>query len=302
MAVSTISTYSILQSTLNDVSRVEAELQQQQIQLSSGNKSRDFAGLGDQVQQFLALDASIRKADQYINDNQVVEDRMNATGTALTGIIDTATVLQSLIAQRRTGVGNSAAFETQLRGVWNQLVGQLNTTVSNQFIFSGTQTSTPSVDGQAFPTLQVAGVPDIGYYRGNQQDVTARPQDNNNVTYNVRADDEGIQKLFAALAMARQGHTNGNDVDLQAAYTLVQEGLTGVINTQAKLNANKVLFASIDKQLLNTKLYWRGLQESIGNTDILSVSTQVAINQGLLQAAFQAFAKISSLRLSDFLR
>ena len=32
------------------------------------------------------------------------------------------------------------------------------------------------------------------------------------------------------------------------------------------------------------------------------IFTRLAIDQGILQAAFQAFAKISSLRLSDFLR
>lgn len=302
MAVSTVSTYSVLQSTINDVARVEAELQEQQMQLSSGQKARNFAGLGDQVQQYLSLDASIRRADQYLNDNQIIEDRIAATGTAISNIIDIGTVLQSLIAQRRTGVGNSAAFFTQLQGIWSQLVGQLNTTVSNQYIFSGTVTNVAAVDATNFPTLQQDGVPDAGYYRGNDQDMTARPQDNNTIVYNVRADESGFQKLFAALVMARQGDANDSDTDLQAAYTLVQEGLREVINVQARVNANKVLFTSVDTQLRNTKLYWQGLQESIGNTDILSVSTQVAINQGILQAAFQAFAKISSLRLSDYLK
>ena len=50
------------------------------------------------------------------------------------------------------------------------------------------------------------------------------------------------------------------------------------------------------------KLYFLGVKEEIGNADLVSVSTQVAINQGILQASFQAFAKINSLKLADFLR
>lgn len=302
MSVSTVSTYSVVQTTINDVSKVEADLQQQQMQLSSGQKSANFQGIAEQAQQYLSLDSSLRRADQYLNDNKVVEDRINATSTALSGIITTTTDLQNLISQRRTGVSNSASFATQLRGAWSQLVSQLNTTVSGQFIFSGTATNTPSVDAVNYPSLQVDGVPDDGYYKGSDQDIIGRPQDNSTVIYNVRANDPGIQKIMAALAMAKKGDASGNDDDLAAAYQLVQDGLKDVINTQATVNANKVFYSNVDQHLESTKLYWKGLQESIGNTDILSVSTQVAINQGILQAAFQAFAKISSLRLSDFLR
>ncbi len=78
--------------------------------------------------------------------------------------------------------------------------------------------------------------------------------------------------------------------------------LQGIIAAQATVNANKVQLTNIDTNLASSKLYWQGIQQGIGNTDVVSVSTQVAINQGILQAAFQAFAKISSLRLSDFLK
>lgn len=302
MTVATVSSYSVIQTTLNNVSKVEADLQNQQMQLSSGNKSNDFAGLGSEVQQYLSLDASIRKADQYLNDNKIVEDRINATSSALSGIIDTATTLQNMISQRRSGVSNAAAFQTQLQGLWSQVVSQLNTTSDNLYIFSGTATKTPAVNDADFPELQQNGVPDAGYYLGSQQDIVGRPQDNSTVVYNVRADNPGIQKIMAALAMARKGDANRDDVDLGTAYSLVQSGIQDVISAQASVNANKVLYTSIDQKLQNTKLYWKGLQESIGNTDILSVSTQVAVNQGILQAAFQSFAKISSLKLSDYLR
>jgi flagellar hook-associated protein 3 FlgL len=302
MTLSTVSTYAVFQSTLNDVSKTETELSKQQIQLSSGNKSQDFSGMADQTQQFLSLDNVLAKTNQYINDNQIVETRINTTSSVLDQVTTLTNTLQSLISQRRNGVSSNGAFAQQLDGLWQQLTSELNTQVGNQYLFSGTATNTQPVDTQNFPKLQVPGTPDSGYYLGNQQDMNATPQDNTTVTYNVRADAPGFQKLFAAIAMAKQGDANNSDTDLAAANDLVVASQKDIIATGAVVNANKVLYTTVDTHLQNTKLYWQGIQQSIGNTDVVSVSSALAVNQGILQAAFQAFAKITSLRLSDYLK
>ncbi len=180
-------------------------------------------------------------------------------------------------------------------------MGQLNTNVSGQYLFSGSATTTPPVKN-TFPTLQQSGQPDLGYYQGNQQDLTTRVDDNTVITYNVRADASGFQDLFAGLAMAQQGDQNNNTADLQQAETLVQQGIAGITSLQATVGTTAQQLTTSDTNLGNQKLYYQGLQESIGNTDVVSVSTQVAENQGILQAAFEAFAKITSLQLSNYLK
>ena len=302
MTIGNVSTYTILQTTLTNVTKVEGDLNTEQEQLSSGNKSADFTGLADQTQQFLSLDNILSKTNQYLSDNKVVETRLSATSTALTQIINSATSFQSLLSQRLSGVSNSAAFDTQIQGVWQQLSSQLNTSVNGSFIFSGTKTNTPPVNTATFPTLLSSGVPDTSYYHGSAQDMSARAQDNTVITYNVRADTPGFQNLIAGLVMARQGNANNSSDDLKKAENLVQSGLQSIIGTQATVGATSAQFSSIDTSLSNQKLYWQGIQQSIGSADIASVSTQVAINQGILQAAFQAFAKITSLRLADYLK
>jgi flagellin-like hook-associated protein FlgL len=102
--------------------------------------------------------------------------------------------------------------------------------------------------------------------------------------------------------MAQKGGENNTDADLQKAYDLVAQGLDGVISTQSVVNQNKVQIDTINTQHQSLKLYFKGVKDSIGNTDFVSVSTEVALNQGILQAAFQTFAKINSLRLSDYLK
>ena len=303
MAVGRVSTFAVHQTTLRDASKVQVNLADLQQQLSSGAKSQDFAGLGgSESEQFLLLENKIAKTDIYLNNNKIATTRINSTDNALSQIIETAANLKNLISQRRNAASNSAAFPETLRGSWQSLVSQLNTSLEGRFLFGGTRTDTAPVNAETFPTLEVDGVPDDGYYNGSAEDVMLRADDNTEFNYNVRADDMGIQQIFAGLAMAQQGHEAKSDEDLKKAYDLVEQGLNGVISTQSVVNQNKVAISDINNRHESFKLYFQGVKEEIGNADLVSVSTQVAINQGILQAAFQAFAKINSLKLSDFLR
>lgn len=303
MSVGHVSTYSIYQSTLQDASRVQQNLADLQSQLSSGSKSQNFAGLGgSEAEQFLQLENKISKSQNYVNENTIISTRLNSTDNVLGQVIEAATNLKSLISQRRTAGSSSASFAGAIEGEWQNLVTQLNSTLQGRYIFGGTRTDVPPVDPNNFPTLKEKGVPDDGFYQGSKQDLTARVNDSSEITYNVRADDAGIQKIFAGLAMAKIGDDGNSDLDLQKAYDLVDKGLTAVISTRSIVNQNTVQIDSINTQEKSFQLYFKGVKEDIGNADLVSVSTQVAINQGILQAAFQAFSKINALRLSDYLK
>jgi len=301
MALDKISSYSLHQSTLGDINKTMVTLAKQQMQISSGNVAQYFSEMPGNVQQYLSLDASIARSTQYLNDNTLIQTRIDATNTSLTSIIDNITNLKSLISSRLTGGTSTDGFQVQLQGVWQNLTGQLNNQVGGQYLFSGAKIDTPAVDTSSFPTTVIEGVPDTSYYRGSHQDITARPQDSTTLTYNIRADEPAFQKVFAALAMASTSDVEKDNAMLQEAYDLAESGLEGIISLQAKNNANKVTMITINQSHTSMKLYWQGVKETIGNTDIVAVSTQVAINEGILQASFQAFSKINSLRLSDYL-
>ncbi len=301
MAVDILGSLALFQTTLNNVAKVQNDLTQAQIQLSSNQKSQDFAGMASETQQYLALDAIVAKLGQYQNDNQIVLSRVNTTSSVLGQIIDSASELQSLILQRRSGTFDEASFAVQMDGLWQQIAGQLNTNIGGNYLFAGTKNNIPPVDTN-FPILAQVGVPDDRYYRGSTDDLTVRADDNVTLTYNVRADHAGFQKIIAAIATAKRGNDIGSDSYLADAVGLIEQGIREVISARATVDATKVSLLNISQNQQALQLYWKGLRESIGNTDIVAVSTQVAVNQGILQATFQAFAKISSLQLSNYLR
>ncbi|MEZ5691685.1 MAG: hypothetical protein R3D71_08485 [Rickettsiales bacterium] len=303
MSVGRISTLALHQSTLRDASKVQENLADLQQQLSSGLKSRDFAGLGgNNSEQFLLLENKIARTDSYLDNNKIVEARVNTTANILGQVIDTAANLKSLISQRRNAASNSAAFPDTLRGAWQSLVSQLNTSLEGRFLFGGTRTDAQPVKSDFFPTIGENGEINEDYYNGSQEDVVLRADDNTDIVYNVRANDEAIQQIFAGIALAQRGHDDKSDEELAEAFDLVEKGLDGVIAVQSIVNQNKVAISDINIRHESFKLYFQGVKEEIGNADLVAISTQVAINQGILQASFQAFSRINSLKLSDFLR
>jgi len=306
MTVNAISSYSLIQTTLDNVSSVESKLQDEQIQLSSGNAAQNFSQMSGQVQEYLNLDGVLAKNQQYQNNNAITSTFINQTSSALGNIVSTGNSIQGLITQQMTGVGESSAtFLQQLQGMYQQVASQLNSQVNGQYLFSGSAINTPAVNANVYPTLAQSGTPDKSYYLGNSQSLTAQPQDNTTVTYNVTGDAPAFQDIMAGLSMAKEAVSGNGPVDttmLQQAETFIQQGVQGAINLQATANANKVEYITIGTNLTNSQLYWQGIQQTIGNTDLVSVSTQVATNQGILQAAFEAFAKISSLTLSNYLK
>ena len=304
MAIGRLSSYNLHQALLRDTTRSQSDLANLQGQISSGIKSSTFSGLGTSIEQFADLDSRLSRSQSFIDGSKILEGRLNVADNAMNAMIETATDIKNLIALRRnSSVGESLAFDQQLVGKWQSLTSQVNITLEGRYIFSGTATDTPPVSSTDFPQLQEDGVPDKGYYQGSSGDITVRIEDNVTITYNSRADDPAFQKIFAGLAMAKKfGQVAGDNEGLQTAYDMIAQGVDGLISMRAVVNANKVAVTENFDRLTSQKLYWKGLKEEISNTDIVAVSTEVAVNQGILQAAYQAFARISSLKLSDFLR
>jgi flagellar hook-associated protein 3 FlgL len=183
----------------------------------------------------------------------------------------------------------------------NQISTLLNTDVAGRYIFSGTRTDVPPIIDKPLPAPLTLGVPDTTYYQGSNQDITTRISENSDMTYNVRADASGFQKIYAGVAHALDGHARNNDTVLQESFNLLRQGIDEVIATQTEVNANRITLEETNTHHLSLKLYFQSVTEDIANTDILAATTQSATDRAVLQASFQIFAKLNNLRLSDFL-
>lgn len=304
MVITRISTYNTHQITRDNASNVQNELLKLQKQISSGFKSDNFKGLFGEAEGFIALDNKIKRTDEFLKNNQILSARMQTMNTAVNQVIDAATSFQSVLLLRRNqSVGNSVGFAGQLQSTWQALAGQLNISLEGRYLFGGVRTDTPPVDTNNFPTINNANFePEDGYYLGAKESTSMRIQDDYDITQDIRADNAAFQKIFSALAIAKEGNDTNDDALLKEAYDMLAEGLSEMGEVQTTIGNTVVNMEQVSDRQTQLKLYWQGVKESLVNTDLVAASTEVAVNQGILQASFQAFARINSLQLSDFLR
>lgn len=304
MVITRMSTYSTHQITRDNAGNVQNELLKLQKQISSGFKSDNFKGLFGDAEAFISLENKIKRTDEFAKNNQILSARMQTMNTAMSQVIDVATTLKSVMLLRRNqSIGNSLGFAGQLQSTWQTLTGQLNISLEGRYLFGGIRTDTPPVDPNTFPVLQGEDyTPEAGYYRGATQSSTMRIQEDYDLEQTVRADNPAFQKIFSALAIAKKGNDTNDDALLTQAYDMLAEGLEELNDVQTTIGTTVGQMEQVSDRQSQLKLYWQGVKESLINTDLVSASTQVAVNQGILQASFQSFARINSLQLSDFLR
>lgn len=304
MAIITrISTYSTHQRSLYDFNTVQSRMVDTQGQISSGIKARDFKGLNGQVEQFTMLEASMRKTSAYINNNAENISRLETQRKAVSNSIDVIDQIENYITLRRNPANaENIAFPEQIKSMRVALAKELNTNFGGRFLFAGSRSDSPPVITEPIPESITPGVPDRVYYEGGDDNITIRPQENYTMEFDVRADDPGYQKIFAAISLALKGDASSEDDVIADAYDLLQEGKEEVIALQTRLDANIVDLKEINERHDANFLYLKGVTEDIGQTDIVKASTQLAMDQAVLTASFQAFSSVTGLRLVDFLR
>jgi flagellar hook-associated protein 3 FlgL len=297
-----ISTNALHTRTMSNFARVQEHLATLQNQISSGIKANTFEGLTGQVEQFVGLEAKVGKLKSYINNNIEVQSRMQSTRQAVANTIDITDSMKNLLMLRRNGaIQDNLAFSQQITSMRESFINQLNQNVNGRYLFGGTRSDHPPVS-ETIPALAENNVPDAGYYQGSTEDIFVRPQDNYEFAYNVRADAEGFQKVFAAISMGLDGDADNDDAKIAKALEMMNEGLNDINIEQTKLDANIVDIDQINERHNSAILYYKGVTEEIAKTDIVTASTEVTLDQTILSATFQTFARISSLNLADYLK
>lgn len=303
MAITRISSYNTYNHTMENAIGVQSRLFELQKQISSGVKTDKFQGLFGEVEAFTSLDDKMSRAEEFLKNNSILASRISLMDNALTNVTDVVTEMRNITVLRRNGTATeNMGFEGQLEQLWTTIAGELNANLQGRYLFGGIRTDQPPVSAD-FPTLiNNNNEPEASYYLGAAQNTSMRVQDNHDVDVNVRADNIAIQKIYAGFATALEGHNAEDDELISRAYDLMSEGLEEISLMRVEVGTIQVTLENTAEQLDKQSLYWRGIKDNMISTDLVAASSEVAINQGILQATFQAFAQINQLKLSDFLR
>jgi flagellar hook-associated protein 3 FlgL len=301
MTTSRVGSLSLVTDVMRDVSSSQSKLAELQNQISSGYKSKNFAGLNGSVEQFTQVESQIKRATQFNRNNQLNIAKLQTADVALGKITDIADKIKNAIISANGAVVGSSNLPQIVGDLLVAMGSELNASFNGAFIFGGTDTITQPVPSTNV-TNTVNGQADDNYYVGAKSDATLRIDDRTEQTFPARADHIAFQKIYAAAKQAIAAATTKDSSQLQAAQQLIQSGQKDLTTLRSTVGTTVNNIQVADARLKDLGTYWKELSDGISKTDVVEASTQVAGYQSILQASYQVYARLSQLRLSDFLR
>jgi flagellar hook-associated protein 3 FlgL len=299
---SRVSTYSYTQQVISDYSQSQSALVDMQRQVSSGKIARTFEDLSGRVEKVNALENKRKNLAHNTNSNNQILSNLETSGKAVDDIIDATDDILSLMIQAKSATqAQYPLFAAQLKTKMDNIGGLLNNNIGGRYLFSGGKTNTAPVTIPV-PASFAIGVPDSNYYNGDDEVLTARVTETFLLPYGVRANQDGFKNLFAAINQSIEGLKANAPTIIDAAITLLNTSAEDINAIKSDINANIATINESNAFLDATQAYVLGIYGTETSADTVALSTQIATQQSVLQASFQVFARISGLKLSDYLR
>ncbi len=296
-----IGSLSLINDTLRDVTQSQTKLGDLQEQISSGYKSQTFGGLNGSVEAFTQVTGQMDRATQFNTNNALNVSKLQTADVTLSSITDIADQMKNMMVGANGATIATGNIPQAMGDLITSMVSQLNVSFNGVYMFGGTNTTTPPVPANAVNTI-TPGVPSASYYAGSQNNSTLRADDTTNMDFPVRADDPAFQKILAAAKLAINAAANKDTSLMEQAQQMIQSGQSDLIAVRSKIGSTVDDIQSVDARLSQMSTYWKQLSDGESKTDIVAASTEVSSYQAILQATFQVYARLSQLRLSDYLK
>ena len=160
---SRLTTATMYGSLMDSLNQSQRKIQDLQRQIASGNKYTNLAENPSAVARSLQVQSAINANDKYQQNTTNAVTLLRYADGALNNVLDAAQAIRSLIIQ----AGNGSLDSTQLKDITAQIeankqiiLDNLNTRVAGQYIFGGTDTTTPPFVEQSDGSIVYQGSDD----------------------------------------------------------------------------------------------------------------------------------------------
>ena len=286
-------------------------INEQQIKLTTQQKSQDYLGIGDDASRLLTVESSLRRIDQFVKDNAFIDMRMETMLNSMDAVGDILTEVRTLVRDvledgTLDGIDKNDFTEIKM----DQLESFLNVKMNGRFLFSGTKTDTPPVNagdlGDA-PTFDADGVTTTAepsfFYQGDDNRVKARIDEGVTLEYGVKANDEGFEKLIRAIRLVKSTDLSDANVlgKFQHALNLLNESADNIAAVELNTGVKFQQLASTTQSLKDTKSILDGVVDEIERADTFEAVSILNQVQTQLEASYATAVRVSSLSLTKFL-
>ena len=286
-------------------------INEQQIRLTTQQKSQDYLGIGDDASRLLTVESSLRRIDQFVKNNTFIDMRMETMLNSMDSVGDILKEVRTLVRDvledgTLEGIDKNDFTEIKM----DQLEGFLNVKMNGRFLFSGTKTDTQPVNAGDLadaPTFDADGVTTTAepsfFYQGDDNQVKARIDEGVTLEYGVKANDEGFEKLIRAIRLVKSTDLTDANVlgKFQHALNLLNESADNIAAVELNTGVRFQQLASTTQSLKDTKSILDGVVDEIERADTFEAVSILNQVQTQLEASYATAVRVSTLSLTRFL-
>jgi flagellar hook-associated protein 3 FlgL len=294
----------------------QSRLADKQAQISSNQKSQNYAGISSDSMQLVSLETSERRMEQYLTDNVYVDLRLNGTLNSIDALKHSVTdirgILRSLMVDGSLATGidkdNISDIKTQ------EIEDVLNTTINGRYLFSGSKTNTAPVgtgDMTTAPTYDAAfntKAESSFYYQGDDTIIKARIDEGVVMDYGVTAASSGFEKLIRSIRVLRSTDIGGsppNDANFMAkiehSLNLLNQADKEIQAVQMNIGTRIQQLETTNKNITISQNFARSLISDIESVDTYRAVAELTQDQTMLEASYSTMVRLSNLTLTKFM-
>ncbi len=281
---------------------LQRELATLQKQTSSGNKFDNFVDMGTDISRIQDMQASIAATSRFSNNNDIALSRLHLMDSAVSQIQDVASQLSSSLVTENSASGSVFDLAGFARNALQQVEGALNTSQAGRSLFAGSKTDQGAVGNLTISTNVFNDISTPSYYNGDSFIASVQASDTLSLDYGVTAGDKAFQDIIGALHKAIDLDASNTSADRQLASDLLQSAITRLTSVRSGINNSIVTLTSVNDQHSQVKVQLTDALSKLTGTDVVQASISASQIEATLTATMQMFARITSLRLVDFLK
>ena len=289
------------------------QIKEQQLKLTTQQKSQDYLGIGDESSRLLTVESSLRRIDQFIKDNTFVDMRIESMLNSMDALGDVLSEVRSLVREvLDDGTTPDGMDKNEIADLnMDQVALFLNLKMNGRFLFAGTKTDTKPVvpeDLASAPTFNADGVTTTAepsfYYKGDDNQVKARIDEGLTLEYGVRANDAAFEKLIRAIRLVKSTSLTDANASgkFQHALDLLNQSEDEIAAVELKTGIRFQQLDTTNKNLADTKSILDGVVDEIERADTFEAVAVLNQVQNQLEASYTTAVRVSSLSLTKFLQ
>jgi flagellar hook-associated protein 3 FlgL len=286
---------------IQQIQTLSAQQAQYQQQLSSGDRITNPSDDPSAMNQVLNMQSQMQSLQQISSNNSTATAITQQSYSALNNLQSISTSAGELVTEGASGTtspADYAAYSQQLTQLIKQALDTANTQYNGNYIFGGTQTTTPPFTATYDASGNVTGVT----YTGTASGISMETGQGNTVSpYTDGATNQQMADFINNLVTLQSAMNSASPTAVQATQSSLQTSednvitaVSGIGAVQSGLQADQALNQSAFTSL-------QGLVSTDTSTDVATTTVQFSQAQAAYQAALEAGAKIMADPLINLL-